>query len=353
MSKFYIDWWLVVPSLLLSIFGLTIIYGTIPRLVSSQGLFIAVAVVAFLLFTKTDYASLAALHVPIYVISLLFLLTPFLFGILSRGAYRWLQFGQFFLQPSEVAKPFVLLALANLAVTVDNHKVPILLIASLIPAVIIFAQPDLGSALVLLAGLGIIILSKAPGKLFLTLTAIALLLLPLAYYTVLKDYQRDRIQTFLNPYHDPLGNGYHVIQSIIATGSGGVFGRGLGHGSQSDLRFLPEYHTDFVFASLSESYGFIGSALIIVLFLVLFRRIYAISQAVQDEQAAIFCLSVAGLLAFQTLINIGMNIGISPVTGITLPLVSYGGSSLLSLGITLGLINNISSSLKSRSQLMV
>jgi len=158
----------------------------------------------------------------------------------------------------------------------------------------------------------------------------------------LRPYQRDRLLTFINPTRDPLGRGYHVIQSLIAVGSGQIFGRGLGHGTQSQLKFLPEYHTDFVFASLTEELGFVGGILVIILFLFLLRRIYSISQTAPSVSASLFCLSSLAMLAFQIFINIGMNMGLAPVTGITLPFLSYGGSSLLSLGVLLGLLNSIS-----------
>lgn len=169
----------------------------------------------------------------------------------------------------------------------------------------------------------------------------------------LHDYQKQRLMTFIDPYQDPLGKGYHVIQSIIAVGSGEVVGRGLGHGTQTHLQFLPEHHTDFIFASISEELGFVGSAFCLITYALLFWRIYTISQTVFDAKASLFCLASLAMLAFQTFVNIGMNIGIAPVTGITLPLVSYGGSSLLSVAIILGIVNSISRSAKENHTLII
>ena len=176
---------------------------------------------------------------------------------------------------------------------------------------------------------------------FVALLAGLILIMPV-YGFILRDYQRQRLITYVNPYSDPLGNGYHIIQSLIAVGSGGLFGRGLGRGTQSQLRFLPEHHTDFIFASVAEELGFAGSVVIISLFLALLWRIYRISQTTVDNIATVFCLSIASMLTFQIFINIGMNIGLVPVTGITLPFVSSGGSSLISLAIMMGMVNSVS-----------
>jgi rod shape determining protein RodA len=167
------------------------------------------------------------------------------------------------------------------------------------------------------------------------------LLLPLSWF-VLQPYQRQRLLTFVNPYRDPLGSGYHVIQSTTAVGSGQLFGRGLGHGTQSQLRFLPEHSTDFVFASLTEELGFTGGILVLLLYFLLLKHIYKISQTTPFAAASNYCLAVLSTLTFQVFVNIGMNMGIAPVTGITLPFVSYGGSSLISLSLILGLVSSIS-----------
>ncbi len=336
-----IDWWLIIPALLLAILGLVVLRSVAPDLVVYQTVFLSVAVIAFIFFAILDYQILVALHLPIYITSLIFLLTPFIFGSHSRGALRWLQFGQVSLQPSEIIKPFLLLTFALLATSSYPKKGLWLILSFILPAIIIFLQPDLGTTLVLGIGWLTIFFSQFSLRriFFLSLTA-TIILLPLTGM-FLKGYQKDRLLTFINPYQDPLGKGYQVIQSVIAVGSGQFFGRGLGHGTQSQLRFLPERHTDFIFASLSEELGFVGAGLVLILFVALLRRIYHLSQAATQPLVTLYCLGVLTLLTFQVFINIGMNIGLAPITGITLPFLSYGGSSLLSLGITLGLVTSM------------
>jgi rod shape determining protein RodA len=207
---------------------------------------------------------------------------------------------------------------------------------------LIFVQPDLGSALVVLSiFISSILFSKISFKQFTTLLLSALLLIPLFWF-FLHDYQRMRVVHFLNPYFDPLGEGYNLIQSKIAVGSGGFLGRGLGRGTQSHLAFLPERYTDFIFASLAEELGFVGSLTLIVLYLILFLRMLKIASLSKERPYFLLAVSIFFYLFFQTIVNIAMNIGLMPITGITLPLVSYGGSSLVTTMISLGILENIS-----------
>lgn len=338
-----IDWWLALPALFLTLTGLLVLRSITPQLFSNQLLFSGVSAAFFLLFSSLDYQILKSLHLPIFIISILFILSPYLLGIHTRGAKRWLQVGQYTLQPSEIAKPFLLNSFSSL-----SQSPLFLFLVFLPPWLIIFFQPDLGTSLVIFSGWSVIFLSRFSPKSVLTFLLIVATLIVPVYAFLLRPYQRDRLRTFINPYHDPLGQGYHVIQSQIAVGSGQFLGRGLGHGTQSQLRFLPEQHTDFIFASLSEELGFVGVFSIFILFSLLFWRIYDISRRQTNSIVSVFCLSSLSLLAFQTFINIAMNMGIAPITGITLPFLSYGGSSLLSLGIHLGILNSISQSTRSR-----
>lgn len=342
MFRFRLDWWLILPSLLLLTLGVIVLRSVAPELVFNQALFIFVSICFFLIFSITDFQIPSAFSLPLYVGSLIFLVTPYLFGLSSRGAIRWLQIGQFTLQPSEVVKPFLLITFAILTATKKSNLTVWLIISFILPWLLIFYQPDLGTSLVVGVGWLVVFLSRLSFKtIFVSGLGLLLLLIPV-YRFALKTYQKDRLLTFVDPYMDPLDKGYHVIQSMIAVGSGEILGRGLGHGTQSQLRFLPERHTDFVFASLSEELGFVGGLFVIGLFLIIMWRIYDVSQSTNSPAAALFCLAVMVMLAFQTFINIGMNMGLAPITGITLPFLSYGGSSLLSLGITLGLVNSIS-----------
>jgi rod shape determining protein RodA len=213
---------------------------------------------------------------------------------------------------------------------------------ALVPFTLVLMQPDLGSALVyLVMWLGLLLFSGIKRVYSLILVVSGILVSWGAWAFALKDYQKNRIISFLNPAADPLGSGYNVIQSKIAVGSGGLFGRGLGHGSQSQLRFLPEQHTDFIFAVLTEELGFLGGFLLLFLFLILFVRMIKAGKFSRDEFGIILAIGAVIIFTFQIFTNVGMNIGILPVTGIPLPLVSYGGSALLIFLMLIGLIESV------------
>jgi rod shape determining protein RodA len=277
-----------------------------------------------------------------YVAVLILLSLTLLFGKTTKGSSRWLKVGGFQLQASELAKPVLLLVTIKLVENswpVNSKKQIKLLIkyifVSLLPFSLILVQPDLGSVMVLIAISGWIFIASAPPKrLVIGLAVLAIVCLPLARFG-LRGYQLQRLQSFIDPYSDPLGTGYHVIQSTIAVGSGGIFGRGLGYGTQGKLRFLPERQTDFIFANLVEELGLIGGITVIGLYSVMVGVCFleAINSHKTEERLILSGIGV--WLFFQTAVNIAMNLGIVPVTGVTLPLLSYGGSSLLSSSITL------------------
>jgi len=345
MMSIYLDGKILVPAMLLYSLGLLVLQSVSPELFGSQLLFGLIGLAVYLIVSQIDYQILFSLHPIFSVLSTLLLILTFIIGELTRGTHRWLNIGNFTLQPSEIAKPFLLISFAILSLSslklTKKYLLQVILV--LLPSLLIFFQPDLGSFLVIMAGLLVIQFSRWSLKnILIIFSALFILLFP-AYNFALKDYQRDRIITFINPYADPLDKGYHVIQSVISVGSGGSFGKGLGQGSQSQLRFLPEQHTDFIFASLSEELGLVGASLVLILYAFLFYRIYLISQQTPDTACTLICLGILGMLMFQVFVNIGMNIGIAPVTGITLPLMSYGGSSILSLSLLLGTVSSISS----------
>jgi rod shape determining protein RodA len=271
---------------------------------------------------------------------------PLIFGAISRGATRWLQIGDITLQPSELVKPFLLLTFVHLAQSREKWSMFWLILAIILPVILIFLQPDLGTVLVICVGWLICAITRFSTKQIILWSILGIVCLVPVYEFVLHDYQRERITTFIDPYADPLGKGYHVIQSLIAVGSGQIVGRGLGHGPQSQLQFLPEHTTDFIFASLSESFGFVGSATVLIIYLVLLRHVYDISKSTSDPLASLYCVAIIATFGFQIWVNIGMNIGIAPVTGITLPLMSRGGSSLISTALSLAIVNRISSGSK-------
>lgn len=330
-----IDWYIALLLLGIGIFGAGILLTIDSGLFVQQLLFLGVGFVLMVLFSLVEPVVYMWASPFLYAASVLFLFSAFL-GPSIRGATRWfLIFGMQF-QPSELAKPFILLGFAYFIAkypprTLRNVTIQILLF--LIPFLIIFRQPDLGSSLVyLLFWAGMMIAGGLPLWLFGVGVAACAALLPVFWYA-LHDYQRNRILTFLSPTLDPAGAGYNAIQSMIAVGSGQVFGRGLGLGTQSHLRFLPEYHTDFIFATLVEELGFVGGAMLLSFYTLLLWRIMKPFLNKEIDHAYIFIFSVGLLMMMlsQIAINTGMNMGLLPITGITLPLVSYGGSSLLSV----------------------
>lgn len=341
------------PILSLVIISLTILSSVAPQLIMAQTLFVCVALTAFLVFSLIDYEIIFSLHFFSFVALLILSAWTSLFGLISRGSQRWISLGVYNLQPSELIKPFLLVTFSAIAASQIQKRRLWLLVLGLLPMIIVYLQPDLGTTLVIFVGWASIVVSRLPLKTLGALVLMSLLISVPVFNFGLHDYQRQRLITFIDPYKDPLKNGYHVIQSTIAVGSGQIFGRGLGHGTQTQLKFLPEHHTDFIFASISEEMGLIGSLACLTLYGILFWRIYIISQTTPDPKASLFCLATVAMLAFQTFVNIGMNIGLAPITGITLPLLSYGGSSLLSVGIVLGLVNSISQKSKNKEFIII
>lgn len=337
-----------ITILILSLLSLTAIS---PQYGISQAMFLLPATLAFLLFAKMPYV-LHKFLIKIYAFSSLgLLILPILFGEITRGAVRWLQIGSLTLQPSELIKPFLIIIFSYYLST-QKRLLPYFLLL-LVPALLIFKQPDLGSALVIMAiWLGILFASKVSIKPLLVIFLLAAIISPLAWHQ-LKPYQQQRLTSFINPYADPKVSGYHVIQSVISVGSGGFFGLGLGHGTQSQLQFLPERQTDFIFASLAEELGFVGAIILLIAYFFLLKRLLDITLTAPDEFSRLIASGVFSLIFFQTVVNIGMNLGLLPITGITLPLVSSGGSSLLTVFICLGLSCNISYSRRENKPLEI
>lgn len=283
----------------------------------------------------------------IYCVGLVLLIAVMLMGKIGKGAQRWLDLGIFRFQPSEIMK----LAIPMMAAWYfDNKPSPIhwksLIIASLlifIPAVLIAKQPDLGTAImVVAAGLSVIFLAGLPLRYVALISILFALMAPLLWH-VMHDYQKQRIYTLLNPEQDPLGSGYHIIQSKIAIGSGGLFGKGWLEGSQSHLNFLPEHATDFIFAVSGEEFGFAGSSLLIGLIILISLRGLHIARQAQTNFTRLLAASLAMTFFLSAFVNIGMVMGILPVVGIPLPLVSYGGSAMVTFLAGFGILMSISS----------
>lgn len=340
-SLFSIDWGLLAPVVILVIISLTALFSIDISLFRNQLIFFVIGILAFLFFSQTNYKIIKFYASPIYVISVILLIALLIVGTETRGSVRWLDFLGFRIQFSEILKPFLAISLASYLSSKNNYflKTLLLAICFLMPIVfLVFLQPDLGNALIyVLVAVMAFIVFGFPFRFFF-LGALFLLMLSPVFWKLLHGYQKQRILTFLNP-NDPLGMSYNAIQSVIAVGSGMLFGRGLGLGTQSGLRFLPERHTDFIFATLSEELGMIGSFLVIIVFAFMLYKIFTIFLNQDELFDKIFSSLVFSLIFFQFFINIGMNIGMLPIVGITLPFISYGGSSLLSNFILLGILS--------------
>ena len=295
------------------------------------------------------YRNWARLGFIMHLVVIGLLILVLFYGTGGPGApvQRWLQIGPFFFQPSEFSKFTLVLALSHHFREFQRPKGnwlwmiwPLLLMA--VPVVLIVKQPDLGTAMLLLiVFIPIIFMMGIRFKTIVTFGVLTLASLPVLWIYVLKPYQKGRILTFLNPERDPLGAGYHIIQSKIAIGSGRVLGKGFGEGTQGQLNFLPAHHTDFIFSVFAEEWGFIGAILILVLFLTLALWSLAGVLKSKNRVSAIQITGIVAIIISHVLINIGMTTGLMPVVGVPLPFFSYGGSSMLSMMFGIGLLLNI------------
>src|SRR3990167_5738171 len=335
-----VNWPIIVPSLFLVSIGILVIYSSSTELAIQQFIYTLVGLFLFILISQLDSPSLKKFINPVYIVTLILLIIVLILGYETRGSVRWIPLGFFNIQPSEFAKIALLLFLASFWTknipTWLNILKSFVWIAPII--FLVFIQPDLGSTLTLMSiWIGMLLVSRISAKKILILILIAFFVVP-SGWIFLKDYQKQRITSFLTPQSDPLGRGYNVIQSTIAVGSGQIMGRGLGRGTQSRLQFLPEFRTDFIFASIAEELGFLGSLIVLGLYGWLLLRCAYVASYMTDRFGVVVIYGVVGMLFFQTVVNLGMNIGVLPVTGITLPLLSYGGSSLIWTLISLGLV---------------
>lgn len=355
-TKFRIDLWLLVPAAVLIIISLTTLFSLDTAFFRNQLFSLVIALIAFFFFSQLNIDSVRQLKVPLYVISLILLSIVLVIGIESRGAVRWVDILGIRFQFSEILKPFLALVLASHISEIKrpNASSFFKIILFLLPVLLlIFLQPDLGSALLYaFVAIFVLIVVGFPLRWF-ALSLVPLILASPFIWLVLHDYQRQRILTFLHPKSDPLGSSYNSIQAMIAVGSGTFWGKGLSEGTQSALRFLPERHTDFIFATLAEGLGFIGATLVILALLALCYRIFMIFNDSKDMTSKVFAACACGFILIQGFVNIGMNIGILPIVGITLPFVSFGGSSLLSNFIFLGILSSISSVQKTKDVLEI
>ena len=314
----------------------------------SRGLVWAVlAIVVFLAATAFDYHWLRTLAWPVYVIQLGLLGLTLAIGSGLADSTRWVTIAGFQFQFSELAKIMMVVTLASFLASRDGSldgPLPIVVSAALVapPLALVLLQPDLGTSLVFGAMLvGVLYMSGASLRWLAAFAGAAVASLPLIWNYVLLDYQKTRLASFLDPAADPLGSGYQLLQSQIAVGSGGWLGKGLTNGTQNQLDFLPVQTTDFVFAILAEELGFVGCAVVLLLFGALLWRILVAGWRSRDPFGRSFAAGVASMILFQVLVNVGMVIGVMPITGIPLPFITHGGASLLSLAAGLGILQSI------------
>jgi rod shape determining protein RodA len=342
-----IPWRVVLPLTALVCFGATVLYsaagGSLQPYALSHvirfGVFLALALVMSRL--PRDLVQLAAY--PAYGGVLLLLMAVEAMGAIGGGSQRWLNLGPLVLQPSELMKPAIVLVLATF-----YHALPPGMVGSwraLVPAglligfpmVLVLLQPDLGTALAIgFGGIVVVFLAGLPARWFLGGGLAGLIAAPLAYFFVLHDYQRSRVTIFLDPESDPLGTGYHITQSKIAIGSGGIFGKGFGNGSQSHLNYLPEPHTDFVFATMAEEWGLFGGLFVLLVFGIVLRWGWSVARRAPDRFSRLLAGGMTATIFFYVAINLMMVMGLAPVVGIPLPFMSHGGSSMMTNMICIG-----------------
>lgn len=320
---------IVISLLVLFSINILMISSLAPHLLGKQLIAWIIGIIAFFIGRLFHPKQLYPIRNHLFIFSCLILFFPIIANTITRGSRRWLYFGAASLQPSEIVKPLLMIFLSH-------TSFPFL---HLIPVTIIALQPDLGSAisnLVLLVPN--ILTNRRLFKASLILSFFLLFSLPIVWKSLLHDYQKNRVLTFLDPSTDPLGQGYNTIQAKIAIGSGTIFGKGYKKGSQGQLLFLPEKHTDFMFAATAEELGLISVIIILAIYYLLINKLISKAFATKNSSLFIFTLGTAIQIWFPVFVNIGMNLGILPVTGIPLPFLSVGGSTIISLLFSLGVV---------------
>ncbi|KKU30599.1 MAG: Rod shape-determining protein RodA [candidate division WWE3 bacterium GW2011_GWA1_46_21] len=333
------------PLLIFSIGAVTLLSTSSDR-VTNQLFFFSFGLALYILAALIDYEFYKHYWFVAYGVVVALLALTYLAGHVVGGAARWLNLSLFTIQPSEFAKVAVVIFTASLISTLKRRSLnPTFLVrltALFLPVLfLVVVQPDLGTAIILLLIFVGILFYAGVNKIYFVLAFVVLGLFSSPIWANLHDYQKERIIVFLNPTLDVAGSGYNVIQSTIAIGSGGLLGRGFGHGTQTHLQFLPVYWTDFIFAAFAEEWGLVGVVCILVFYAALLVSVLRISFKVESSFGSLLCAGVFILFFSQFGINVGMNLGILPVTGIPLPLVSYGGSSLVTSLFLLGLVQSV------------
>jgi rod shape determining protein RodA len=363
----HLDPILIVATLLIGIFGCVMIYtvtrdplqaaGLSPEYyVKKQAIFIVIGVVVMAAVAAIDYRRYRDWALAIYGLTILSVVGVYAVGHKSRGAQAWFQFGSYQLEPSEFAKIGLIIALATYCAMAKGkwraRRLIVVLILSAIPFALIYKQPDLGTALVLAAVLvAVLLIAGVPARYLAALALIAVVLgVGVVHFHVLKSYQRDRLGAFVSSpdqpntalLRSPAGaNEYNLAESKVAIGDGGLTGKGIGKGTQTNLGYVPEQRTDFIFTAVGEQVGLIGSGLLLLLFAIVMWRTWRAATLARDLVGTLICVGVLAMLVFQVFENIGMTMGIMPVAGIPLPLMSYGGSAVIATFAAIGLVLNV------------
>ena len=347
-----LNWAMVIITVIIASIGFAMLYsvagGTFEPWASRQMIRFAMALVLMIAIALTDVRVWSALAYPIYAAAFILLVAVDFVGVSGMGGQRWIDLGFMRLQPSELMKVALVLALAKYFHGLSMRQsrrlvrlaIPVLLIG--LPAVLVVRQPDLGTMMMLVLG-GIAVLFLAGARIWVFVVGFvgAVAAIPIAWRFMLKDYQKDRIITFLNPENDPLGAGYQIMQSKIALGSGGVFGKGYLQGTQSHLNFLPEMKTDFIFTVLAEEFGLIGGLFLLLLYMALLTYGTLVSFGSRSVFGRLLAMGLVATIFLYVFINIAMVMGLVPVVGVPLPLVSYGGSAMLTIMVAYGLILSV------------
>ena len=345
------DFTLLVTAVSIVVCGCAMIYSANGiAYMQKQIVWAMFGLVAAAVAASIDHALYNRIAGKLYVINLLLLIAVIALGHASKGAQRWIGYGGIHIQPSEFAKIIIIIALAVFLVrrrdSIRTFKTFLFSFVYVgVPMLLVFKQPDLGTSLIFLAiwvAMVFVMGTNVKNILIFAGTAAAVALVVWNVPGVMKDYQKERIITFINPAADPRGSGYHVTQSRIAIGSGHMVGKGFRKGTQRELGFIPEQHTDFIFTVVGEELGFAGAATLIVLYLILMWRALDILSAAEDPTGRAIAAGIAGMFFFHITVNLGMTMGIMPVTGVPLPMFSYGGSSLMANLIAIGLLEGIS-----------
>jgi rod shape determining protein RodA len=328
-----------------------------------QGIYAGIGLVLMYVVSRVDYSRLRELRYPIYGVMLALIAVVLVISRATRGAHSWIALPFFNFQPSELGKVLLVVALAAFLVDrlrrMGRDTTARIMLLGLLPTMLVMAEPDLGSAMVYVAGtLALLFVAGAPWKHFVALgtlivlsITLVLVVAPMGGVHLLKPYQVDRLTSFLHPSANPGEQGYQQQQALIAMGSGEKTGRGVANATQTSLNFLPEHHTDFIFAVIGETFGFAGCALVLSLYALLLWRGLHILTVAKNLYGALIAGGITVMLLFQLFVNIGMNVGIMPITGVTAPLLSFGGSSMLATFLALGLLHSVHAQARETTEL--